>query len=208
MTRLKLALLLAAAAGAAALSAQTGTGVVSWAIGEAPPEVRPVISRADLLIATMQDSLLRQLHDKLQQGGPSLAIGACHIESTELTRRIARGEGIAAGFTSDRLRNPTNRARPWASALVARNAGRQARDVRGFAVDLGDTIGVLRPMAHQKICASCHGPTDRISPAVRSVLADRYPADRATGFSEGEIRGWFWVEMPKSPKQRRGGGGR
>ena len=200
MTRLKLALLLAAAVGAAALSAQTATAVRSWAIGDAPPEVRPVISRADLLITTMQDSLLRQLHDKLDQGGPSLAIGACHIESAELTRRIGRHEGIAVGFTSDRLRNPTNRARPWASPFVTQNAGRQAHDVKGFAVDLGDKIGVLRPMAHQPICASCHGPTDHITPAVRSVLADRYPSDRATGFADGEIRGWFWVEMPKSPR--------
>lgn len=200
MRRMHVALLLAAALGAAALSAQTAATFKSWPIGEAPASLRTAIARADLLIVTMQDSLLRQLHDKLTQGGPALAIGACHIESEELTRRIARGEGIAAGFTSDRLRNPTNRARPWATALVSGHAGRRAQDVKGFAVDLGDTVGVLRPVVQQSVCASCHGPTDRISPAVRAVLADRYPADRATGFADGEIRGWFWVEMPKSPR--------
>jgi hypothetical protein len=59
---------------------------------------------------------------------------------------------------------------------------------------------VLRPIAQRSICASCHGPADKLDPAVRSALRERYPADRATGFRRGEIRGWFWVEMPKKPR--------
>jgi hypothetical protein len=56
---------------------------------------------------------------------------------------------------------------------------------------------VLRPIAERALCAGCHGPAEALSPAVSSVLADRYPVDQAVGFKEGEIRGWFWVEMPK-----------
>jgi hypothetical protein len=58
-------------------------------------------------------------------------------------------------------------------------------------------VGVLRPIAQRPICANCHGPADSISPAVRHLLTERYPVDRAVGFADGEIRGWFWVEMPK-----------
>ena len=35
---------------------------------------------------------------------------------------------------------------------------------------------------------------------VDAFEGDRYPADRATGFKEGEIRGWFWVEVAKKPR--------
>ena len=56
---------------------QTGR---SWPIREAPDELRPLIVDADLAIVSMQDALLRQLHDKLAQGGPELALGACHID--------------------------------------------------------------------------------------------------------------------------------
>ena len=111
--------------------------------------------------------------------------------------RVARFEGIASGRTSDRLRNPTNAAPAWAAPLVQANAGRLARDVDGFAVDLGTKVGVLRPIVEQPMCAGCHGPVDRIAPEVRQMLADRYPKDRATGFTLGQIRGWYWVEMPK-----------
>jgi hypothetical protein len=66
--------------------------------------------------------------------------------------------------------------------------------VEGFAVDLGDKIGVLRPIVERPICAGCHGPL--LAPGVKTALLDRYLADKAVGFAEGEIRGWFWVEMP------------
>jgi len=159
-----------------------------------------VISRADLIIVSTHDALLRELREGLARGGPRTALTSCHLSATAVGWRVGREEGIATGRTSDRLRNPTNAPRPWAAALVTANAGRQTRDVDGFAVDLGDKLGVLRPIVMQPMCLGCHGPADQISPEVREILADRYPKDRATGFTNGEIRGWYWVEMPKKPR--------
>ena len=180
----------------ASVQAQPPRG--TWRVADAPADLRPLISHADLIVVSLQDELLRELRAGLKEGGPDFAIKSCHVDVVGVTRRIARQEGVAAGRTSDRLRSPANRPRPWAAPLVAANAGRQARDVDGFVVDLGDAVGVLRPIAHQPICASCHGPADRLDPGVRSALKVRYPADRAIGFRRGEIRGWFWVEMPKN----------
>jgi len=168
-----------------------------WTIREAPVELRPLIARADLMIAAMQDSIVRELSDKFEQGGADLAINSCHIDSALVAHRIGR-EGAAAGRTSDRLRNPTNVPPRWALPVVTEYAGHRSRDVEGFAVDLGDKVGVMRPISERRICGNCHGPVEGLSPRIRAVLADRYPADKATGFREGEIRGWFWVEVPKS----------
>lgn len=169
----------------------------SWTLSQAPAELRTPISRADLVVVAMQDAVLRELNDALARGGPAGAINFSHLDATATTQRVGREEGIAAGRTSDRLRNPTNAPKPWAASLVTAYAGRPARSVEGFAVDLGDKIGVLRPIVERPICAGCHGPEERMAPGVKLVLRDRYPADRALGFTEGEIRGWFWVEMPK-----------
>jgi len=185
---------------AASLQAQSPLPPGTWRIADAPAELRHQISRADLIVVSMQDALLRELTDALDQGGPTFAIQSCHIDVIGAIQRIERREGIAAGRTSDRLRNRTNAPRPWAAALVEAHAGRLARDVDGFAVDLGSRVGVLRPITERPMCASCHGPTERITPAVGAALKARYPADRAVGFAEGEIRGWFWVEMPKTPR--------
>lgn len=172
----------------------------SWPVSQAPAELRIPISRADLVVAAMQDAVIRELSDALARGGPAQAIDFCHLDATAAAQRVGRQEGIAAGRTSDRLRDPTNAPRPWAAPLVKANAGRAARSVEGFAVDLGDKVGVLRPIVERPMCAGCHGPAETLHPAVKLALTDRYPADRAVGFHDGEIRGWFWVEMPKVPR--------
>ena len=187
---------------AASLQAQSPLPAGTWRLADAPPELQSPISRASLIIVSMQDAMLRELSEGLALGGPEFALKSCHIDVVGITRRIGRQEGVTAGRTSDRLRNSANAPKTWAAPLVAAYAGRRTRDVEGFAVDLGDRVGVLRPIAEQPMCASCHGPADKVSPAVREALGGRYPGDRATGFSEGEIRGWFWVEVPKTAEMR------
>jgi hypothetical protein len=145
----------------------------------------------------MQDAVLRELTDALADGGPALAIRSCHVDAEAAMRRLALQPGVAAGRTSARLRNTANAPRPWSAPLVSAYSRERARNVDGFVVDLGASVGVMRPIAEQPMCAACHGPADRIAPAVRSALLERYPSDPATGFEDGDIRGWFWVEVPK-----------
>ncbi len=170
----------------------------SWPVSKAPAELKPAISRADLVIVTLQDAVVHQLNDEMARGGEARAVGVAHLDVSNVIQRVGRQEGIAAGMTSDRLRNPTNAPRAWAAPLVTRHAGQSARSVEGFVVDLGDKIGVLRPIAERPVCAGCHGPV--LAPGVGPALQERYPADRARGFAEGEIRGWFWVEVPRASR--------
>ncbi|HEY7501256.1 MAG TPA: DUF3365 domain-containing protein [Vicinamibacterales bacterium] len=172
----------------------------SWPLSQAPDELRSVISRAELVVVAMQGAVLAELNGPARQGA-SAAFGFCHLDAMALAQRVGKSEGIAAGRTSDRLRNPHNAPRPWAAPLVAAHAGKRAKDVEGFAVDLGDRVGVLRPIVEQPMCAGCHGPRETIAPAVIDAVRQRYPADRAIGFKDGDIRGWFWVEMPKTPSR-------
>ena len=138
---------------------------------------------------------LRELHHEFETAGTAGATDFFHVDLTATLQRLARQEGIAAGRTSDRVRNPANAPRSWAAPLVKAHAGASARTVEGFAVDLGDKVGVLRPIAERPICAGCHGPL--LAPDVKAAVLERYPADMGAGFDDGEIRGWFWVEMPK-----------
>ena len=182
---------------AGAVEGQSLQAPPTWPIPEAPAGLRAAIARGDVIIAAMHDALLWELNSGLEQGGPLLAIKSCHIDSARVAQRVGREEGVAAGRTSDRLRNPLNAPKTWAAPLVRANAGRRAREVAGFAVDLGDKVGVIRPIAQRPLCGSCHGRPDAFHTAIRAELSDRYPADRAIGFEDGEIRGWYWVEVPK-----------
>ena len=171
----------------------------SWPLSQAPVELRPAISRADLVIVEMHGAVLRELSDALARRGPTGGFSFCHLDATAIIQRMGATDGTVAGRTSDRLRNPANAPRAWAAPLVAAHAGQRAASVEGFAVDLGDRVGVLRPMVEQAMCASCHGTEKQLAPGVDIVRRQRYPADRAVGFRDGDIRGWYWVEMPKQP---------
>ena len=168
---------------------------------QAPAALRPVLQHADLIIVTLQDALLSELHRRLDTNGPAGALDACHLAAIPVAQRAARDEGVRVGRTSARLRNPANAPPAWAAPIVDRYADQPKATVDGFVVDLGDRVGVLRPIREQPICASCHGPEQTLSPGVPARLAKRYPEDRAVGFRDGDIRGWFWVDLPRTPRR-------
>jgi len=49
-------------------------------------------------------------------------------------------------------------------------------------------------------CLLCHG--DPIDASLAAALAERYPADAAIGYAEGDLRGAFWVEVPSDTGTR------
>lgn len=180
--------------------AMHGQAVREWPtypITRAPAELRSAIQRADLVIISIQNATSTELTSALAAGGPGDAIQVCHMSATTLIQRIGREEGIAAGRTSARLRTPANAPKPWAAPIVKQYADAKIAGVEGFAVDLGDKVGVMRPIAHRAICSPCHGVDEKLNPRVRDELKDRYPVDRATGYRDGDLRGWIWAEVPK-----------
>ena len=62
-------------------------------------------------------------------------------------------------------------------------------------------LGALFPIRLDVKCLMCHGQPDDILDEVKPELAKRYPDDAATGFKPGDLRGWFWVEVPKLQTQ-------
>jgi uncharacterized protein DUF3365 len=169
----------------------------TYPVKQAPAELRPAIQRADLVVVEMQNATSAELTSALAAGGPGDAIQVCHVSATTLVQRLGREEGIAAGRTAARLRTPSNAPKAWAAPIVKQYADAKAASVDGFAVDLGDKVGVMRPIAHRAICSPCHGVDEKLNARVREELKDRYPVDRATGFKDGDLRGWIWVEVPK-----------
>jgi cytochrome c553 len=57
----------------------------------------------------------------------------------------------------------------------------------------------LLPIRLVALCATCHGDATTIPAPVQERLAALYPQDQATGFRDGDLRGWFWVEVPARP---------
>ena len=79
--------------------------------------------------------------------------------------------------------------------MVEQAAGTKTSDAEPHIIDLGDRMGVLKPINTLGLCTNCHG--NDIAPDVGRTLADAYPEDRAVGFEAGDLRGWMWAEVSK-----------
>jgi len=185
-----------AAAGlvAAALSARALAG----APGQSPFPAET--ARAEQAMNQLQTALLGRLRSAMEAGGPAAAVDVCRTEARTLAEEVALKMGIELGRTSHRVRNPANAPRPWARAIVEGSAGVKAAAEQIRVVDLGDRVGVLRPIGTAEACARCHGAADEVRRNIGATLAAVYPEDRAVGFAAGDLRGWFWAEVPKSAK--------
>lgn len=148
--------------------------------------------KAQLLAA--KDALFQKLSGRLQDvmfsRGPSDAIEVCRDEAAAMAQKVGEEKKVRIGRTSLRLRNPKNQPPKWAELLVEK-----ATDSPTFAKLTNDHAAALLPIKLQSQCLTCHGPKEGIAQDVRDKLAKHYPLDRATEFREGDLRGWFWVEL-------------
>lgn len=192
MPRFLLALSLAAASVASA--AEPARPIP---LQEVPEALAPAVTRGDAAIDQLRDRIYKRLNAIMVQGGPVEAVGLCATEAPRLSKEVAEVNGVEIGRTSVRVRNPANAPRKWAASYVAGAAGKKAEEVKPAVFDLGDRIGILRPLAMMPACTRCHGPAAALAPDVKAEIAQRYPKDQATGFAPGDARGFFWVEVKK-----------
>jgi hypothetical protein len=158
---------------------------------EAGGATADALQRAADARAALFQRLSGRLTEVVAAEGPVAAIRVCRDEAPDIARTVGEEQGLRIGRTGVRLRNPDNTPPAWAAAAVAARA-----DERSAWVRQDDTVAELSPILLAAQCVACHGTPEALAPGVAEALAELYPEDQATGFAEGELRGWFWVEVP------------
>lgn len=136
--------------------------------------------------------LVQTLTATATEKGYAAAVDFCNTEAPSIAARVAAAKHVQIGRTSDKLRNPSNKAPAW----VAKATGSQ-RSSASVLSGPEEELGWVAPILVSEMCLNCHGPTDSLAPDVKAALAAKYPQDQATGYAQGDLRGWFWVEVPK-----------
>jgi hypothetical protein len=172
-------------------SAEASPGWSPVAVEAMDPGERDQRERALTARNEMLGRLMATLKGELEAHGPAAAISVCRDEAPEIAREVAGKHDLRIGRTSYRLRNPANQPPGWARPYVEKRESDES-----YLTGPEGELAALLPIRLQSACLPCHGPTDEIPDSVSAALAENYPDDRATGFREGELRGWFWVEVP------------
>ena len=134
----------------------------------------------------------------LEAGGPVEAIGICNLEASPIAARLSAQTGASVGRTALRLRNPDNApdagARDAMTAFERDLAAGATAPPEHFETRPDGSARYMRAIVTQPLCVTCHG--SQIAPQVAAAVSEHYPADRATGFAVGDLRGAFIIEWP------------
>lgn len=137
--------------------------------------------------------LVQKVSSTATEKGFPAAIDVCSAEAKQMAEQVGTEKGVKIGRTSDKLRNPSNTAPEWFSLTQVRPSEKPAV-LTGPHGELGWVV----PIRTAELCVNCHGTPETIHPEVAGILKEKYPEDQAMGYATGDLRGWFWVEVPAS----------
>lgn len=134
--------------------------------------------------------LVKELTAAVEGGNFARGVEVCKEAAPKVADQVSEQYDVAVGRTSFKVRNPDNAPRAWAEPYVEER-------VKEDVVLMGpkDTLAYLSPIKTAAVCLNCHGTAEQIPEDVQQMIAEAYPQDEATGFAEGDLRGWFWVEV-------------
>lgn len=184
-----------AAAGGSAAPAGSSAAPGAPAAGADP------VARGEQAVGALKRQLVGALTAALQSGPPAAAIAVCSGVAPGVAQTLSAG-GVTVGRATRKPRNPANAAAGWRADALAHfearvAAGRPLAGTSWSAQLPGGATAYAEPLVIQPLCLACHGV--ELSPEVRAELASRYPADQATGYAAGDLRGIAWAEIAAAP---------
>lgn len=170
---------------------------VAGQVGESKNDMNVMAAKTS--IKQVAGALQAELKASIKAGGPVAAIGVCNIQAMPITRQAAVDHDMQVSRVSLNNRNPGNAANDWQTAVLESFESQKSNgaDISKLAwsktvdVDGGQEFRFMKAIPTGPVCLMCHG--SQISPEVTEAIANLYPQDRATGYSEGDIRGAFVV---------------
>jgi hypothetical protein len=163
------------------------------------------LEEARKMAGTMVQTLGGRLQAAIKEGGPAAAIGVCTNVAPAIAGELSRQNGVKLTRVSLRVRNPLlGTPDAWEQGVLlsfeARLAKGEAADKLEFAETVSEPAGryfrYMKALPVQPVCVNCHGDAANLAPEIKERIAREYPADRATGYLPGQIRGAVSVKRP------------
>ena len=178
-----------------------GLFAVSFPAAAAEEVPAAALAKAKSTADSLTKDLIGLLFSALDAEGPAGAVRICAEVAQDRTANHAR-EGIYVRRVSQKVRNQANRPDAIELQKLEQLAARHGKknlpaEVVEIRANPDGTrqLHYLRPIVVLERCLACHGPRDKIEPAVREILARRYPDDRASDYGAGDFRGAISVRI-------------
>ena len=143
------------------------------------------------------------LIQQMQTGGIMQAVSVCSDTAQLLTNKFGVERGVFIKRVSLKNRNKNNfpddvekRALNKFELLKQNNELDGETEFAEITTE-GDYkyLHYLKPIILQAECLNCHGNQENMMPDVKDLIAQNYPADRATGYKVGDLRGAVSIKI-------------
>jgi len=146
-----------------------------------------IVQLGDSLSRIAQQTLLQNVGQAMQNGGPVNAVDFCNIHASTLMDSLSTAHNVRFSRIARKNRNTNN-------ALTMEESRLLRPLEKGFKNDTLVNMGNKRVYykairMEMPACLQCHGSKDDISAETLEIIKKKYPADRATGFKMGDYRG-------------------
>ncbi|MBL7941796.1 MAG: DUF3365 domain-containing protein [Flavobacteriales bacterium] len=161
-------------------------------------DMLPVERGLQYVMAT-KSVLGKNLLAAIKNYGTAGAVDFCSTRAIPITDSMAQHSGVLIKRVSDRNRNPMNKANGEEEAFIeaCRASIESGEKPVPLLVSRGDRHIGYYPILTDDMCLQCHGTKEKeIDTATLKALHEKYPDDLATGFSKGDLRGIWVVDMP------------
>lgn len=145
-----------------------------------------------------------ELKTALTAGGPGGAIGVCKEKAPQIAAEAMQKTGFQIKRVSPKNRNPKGVPDAWETQAQADLEKRLAAGEKPETLDMhavvdtpdGKVFRYAKALVTQPVCLLCHGNPDSMPAEVKAALASQYPADKATGYTAGQVRGVLSIRKP------------
>jgi len=146
----------------------------------------------DVITAKTQDTLSRILNNTIREKGYAGSVDFCKLIAPSIIS-LYEGKDIKIKRTSLQIRNfenqpDKNEAKQLEYFLQLAKDG--TLPPSKLVVEENGRVHYYKPITIQTLCLNCHGkPGTEVNPETFAILQQKYPADAATGYINGQLRG-------------------
>lgn len=150
-------------------------------------------SISDELINSVREVLLKEI----EKGGVIGAVQVCSQMSQEIIKKHQQRHNVYIRRISEKFRNNQNAPDKYELSVLRKLSSMKEIPTEYYEIVQegdGKYLRYFKTITIQPVCLYCHGKNE-IPEDVRSFLKQKYPDDKATGYSVGELRGAVSVKL-------------
>ena len=145
------------------------------------------------------------LKEQIAKGGPEGAVSVCRDVAPDIANELSLKHGWKVTRVGTRVRNTMiGMPDPWEQEVLKAFKERAAQGEKYSDMSYSEVVTepagkyfrFMKAIGVQQQCLACHGGKAQIPETIGALLEDKYPHDKAVGYTAGDLRGAVSIKQP------------